>query len=319
MTAHLKAAACVALLAGCAGDAPPAVTPDFTVIEGGFSRGRGPDGNSYVYDGPDGLVVIDTGRHPGHSALILDEARARAKPVAAIVNTHWHLDHTTGNADIKEIYPEAKTYATRAIEGALAGFLARGAADGEKLLERADLTPADRAEIERGIATVRKPDALLPDVAVEGPMSLPDEGRTLELHVARRAVTEADIWIWDPATKTAIVGDLVTVPAPFFDTACPEGWRRALDDVSKRPFDRVAPGHGPVLDRASFTSWVTAFDNLRACAARGDEAGVCADGWTADAARFIGETERTLARDMIVYYVEAVLRAPDKIAAFCGT
>lgn len=312
------------LAAACApGDNPAAVKTaaqpikDFHFIEGGFSRGRGPDGNTMIYDAPGGLVVIDTGRHPGHSALILDYAKERGAPITAIVNTHWHLDHTTGNTDIKAAFPEAKVYATNAIESALPGFLALGAAKGEEMLATMpDLSAADRAELERGIKTIRQPAALLADIEVTGPTKIAVDGRELELSITDHAVTQADIWIWDPATKTAIVGDLVTAPAPFFDTACPSGWSAALDAVETKPFERVAAGHGALLNRSEYQTWRTAFDNLLACAAEKDGAG-CADGWLVDAAPFIPDNQTDMARSMIVYYVNEIIRSPEKRAEFC--
>ena len=63
------------------------------LIPGSFTPGTQPDGNSIVFDGRDGLVVFDTGRHPEHTRKILDIARDSRKPVAAIINSHWHLDH----------------------------------------------------------------------------------------------------------------------------------------------------------------------------------------------------------------------------------
>lgn len=292
---------------------------DFHFIEGGFSRGQGPDGNTYIFDAAGGLVVVDTGRHPGHSALILDYARLRGAPITAVINTHWHLDHTTGNTDIKAAFPEATVYTTGAIKNALAGFLARGAAESEAMLAAAEgLSLADRAELERGVAAVRNPAALLPDVAVESPIRIPVDGRELEVFVAERAVTAADLWIFDPATKTALVGDLVTVPAPFFDTACPSGWRAALDAIEEKPFERIAAGHGALLSRADYAVWRKAFDTLLSCAET-NKGAVCAEGWLTGAAPFIAETERALARAMIVYYVDEIIRSPAKAAEFCGT
>lgn len=299
------------------GDPVEAPGKDFHFVEGGFSRGQGPDGNSYVFDAPDGLIVIDTGRHPGHSALILDYARSRGARITTVINTHWHLDHTTGNTEIKAAFPEATVYATGAIKDALAGFLARGAAESEAMLAAEGLSPADRAELERGVATVRNPAALLPDVVVAEPTRIPVDGRDLELFMAERAVTAADLWIWDPATQTVIVGDLVTVPAPFFDTACPSGWRAALDAIEAKPFERVAAGHGAVLTRADYFIWRKAFDALLACA--NEQAGAqCAEGWLAGAAPFIAEKDKDLARAMIVYYVDEIIRSPTKAAEFCA-
>jgi glyoxylase-like metal-dependent hydrolase (beta-lactamase superfamily II) len=324
MNAPIAAFALLALvLCAACGRAPPAAASspeaaeDFHFIEGGFARGSAPDGNTYVYAAPDGLVVIDTGRSPRHAATIIDHARERGAPVRKIINTHWHLDHTSGNAEIKAAFPGAKVHATDAVEGALQGFLARGAVEGEAILKTEPaLSDAARAEIARDVATVRNPAALRPDVIVAGPARVAVNGRELELFVAPYAVTEADLWIYDPATKTALVGDLVTVPAPFFDTACPSGWRAALDAVELQPFDRVAAGHGPLLTRSQYRHWRTAFDNLLDCAGSNDGA-TCAEKWLADAAPFIKTGETDLARSMIVYYVDEIIRSPEKIAEFC--
>ena len=117
-----------------AATAPPkpeaqAIAPGVWLIPGGILPRRQPDGNTVVFQGPRGLVVMDTGRHAWHRQAILDFAKARRSPVVAIVNSHWHLDHVSGDPALKAAYPHAKLYASRAIDEALTGFLARSAAD----------------------------------------------------------------------------------------------------------------------------------------------------------------------------------------------
>ena len=119
---RLRAIALGLALAGCAAQGV-AKAPAYHLIPGQIPADKGPDGNTVVLDAPQGLIVVDTGRHPEHSAAILAYAKARGRPIAAIVNSHWHLDHTTGNYDIRQVYPRAEVYATNAIEGALVGFL----------------------------------------------------------------------------------------------------------------------------------------------------------------------------------------------------
>src|SRR5688500_4400216 len=115
MRKAIIAAAC--LLAACA--TAPAQSPlTHHFIAGTFEPDRGPDGNSVFLDAPDGLVLVDTGRHPAHRDRLLDYARERGRPIVAIFNTHWHLDHSTGNAELRAAFPQAPLYATDAIEGA---------------------------------------------------------------------------------------------------------------------------------------------------------------------------------------------------------
>lgn len=304
-----------ALLPACAGGEPS--VQDFHWIEGGFSRGMGPDGNTGIFDSPDGLVVIDTGRHPGHAQAILDYAKAKGRPIAIIVNTHWHLDHTTGNTDIKAAFPRAKVYATDAIDDALAGFLARSAEASETLLAtRSDLAEKDRAEIERGLRTIREPDALRPDIVVDGPIKIKVNGRALELHVTDHAATASDIWIFDPATKTAIIGDLVTFPAPFLDTGCSPGWLAAFEAIEKTDYRRVAPGHGKMMTPAEFRRYQAAFRAFAACAA--EEPGeACAEKWLADAGALMSESDRAQAPAYAAYYA-GLLKSAAHQAEFCS-
>ena len=94
----------------------------------------GPDGNTVVLDAPRGLIVFDTGRHPEHAQAILDYAKARHGRSRRSSTRHWHLDHTTGNWDIRQAYPRVQVYASNALEGALATFLKDGRANTDKML-----------------------------------------------------------------------------------------------------------------------------------------------------------------------------------------
>jgi hypothetical protein len=58
----------------------------------------GSGGNVAVLTGPDGRVLIDAGI--GVSRLQMTKAldKLGAAPVTHLINTHWHFDHTDGNA-----------------------------------------------------------------------------------------------------------------------------------------------------------------------------------------------------------------------------
>src|SRR5690242_10498528 len=70
--------------------APPAAPPPqevargTTLIPGAILPGLGPDGNTIIFDAPNGLIVVDTGRHVWQSDAILAYAQARHRPVSAI-------------------------------------------------------------------------------------------------------------------------------------------------------------------------------------------------------------------------------------------
>src|SRR6185295_18192783 len=99
----IERAVAIAVLIACGGTHPSAPAsspydPEPVVIAGAFPSDRGPDGNTVIFQAPRGLVVVDTGRHPAHQDKLIAHARKLGAPIAAIVNTHWHLDHSGGNA-----------------------------------------------------------------------------------------------------------------------------------------------------------------------------------------------------------------------------
>ena len=96
------------LLTGAAAPEIKLVEADYHLVPGSVPLDKGPDGNSILLDAPKGLILVDTGRHPEHAEKLLAYAKERGQPIAAIVNTHWHLDHTTGNLDIRQAFPQTK-------------------------------------------------------------------------------------------------------------------------------------------------------------------------------------------------------------------
>jgi glyoxylase-like metal-dependent hydrolase (beta-lactamase superfamily II) len=305
------------LLAACA--TPSARTPaDWRLIPGTFEPSRGPDGNSVFLDAPGGLILVDTGRHPAHRDRLLAYARERGLPVAAILNTHWHLDHTTGNRELRTAFPDAPVYATMAIEGALNGFLRTSRERTQAALDAGRIPPENLDEVRRGLAAMADPDALRPTRPVTASDTVTIAGRRLALNVAPFAATEADLWIYDSAARLLVAGDLVVAEVPFMDTACPEGWRRALERLAATPFATLVPGHGAPMDRAAFLAWKRGFDNLLDCAASGAARADCVAGWRRDAARFIAPGREALIDEMTGYYLDTRLRAaPEERERYC--
>jgi len=305
------------LLSACSQgiDARPA---SYVVQPGHIDLARGPDGNTVILVAPDGLIVVDTGRHPEHAAAIVDYARNAGKPIAAIVNTHWHLDHTTGNREVRLSYPGAEVIATGAGEGALTGFLASGIAATRRTVTDPDADPAERKAAERRLAAVEDRASFLPAMPLKSDDTRKVAGRMLELHVAPAAATEADLWFVDPQDKLAVVGDLVVAQAPFFDTGCEEGWATALDAIGAAKWDTLIPGHGEPMDRPAFGRWRGAFDGFLDCGKSSAAPSACAERWLADANGFYTEDQRDSVRQLIEYYVDRVLRAPpEQRMAYC--
>lgn len=305
--------AALALLQSAPSPAPPAppvpqaVAAATYLIPGAMLPGRGPDGNTVVFTAPGGLVVVDTGRHPWHSDAILAFAAAHKQPIAAIVNTHWHLDHSSGNGRLKAAFPDARVYTTAAVDRALGpdGFLARSVAAART--QAADLKAPSTRQEETALflATMETSAALRPDVAIAAPGVHRLAGRELSMRVASDAVTDADVWIYDEATRVAVIGDLVTLPAPFFETACPARWQAALDAVWATPFTVAVPGHGAPMTRDAFDTYRRAFGAFRACVGSDRTPAACAADWTSGIGALLASNgDRKQATGYAAYYVE---------------
>jgi glyoxylase-like metal-dependent hydrolase (beta-lactamase superfamily II) len=289
--------------------APPAreLAPNMFLLPGAILPDRGPDGNTVVVVAPEGLIVVDTGRHPWHSDGILAFARDRKRPVSVIVNTHWHLDHSSGNRRVKADHPGAKVYTTRAVDRALGpdGFLTRNFAAARERPPDPSAAAVRREEAELFLATMKAADTLRPDVPIERSGTLTLAGKPLAVHVAANAVTDGDVWLHDTATSVAVIGDLVTLPAPFFETACPARWENALDEVWATPFRTAVPGHGAPMSRDQFDVYRGAFKRFRACAGTDGTAATCAAGWTKDVGPLLdSEPLRRQATEYATYYVD---------------
>ena len=307
-----------------AGEAPPTdrarqLAAGVHFIPGEMSGGRQPDGNLVILEGSRGLILIDTGRHAEHTQKALDLAAAAGAPIRAVINTHWHLDHTGGNPRVRLRYPDVRIFASDALEGAMVGFLADYRAQLEVLIPQSADDPQFQDQLRGELAILDSGPLLAPDRIVARSRSRRIAGRRLALHLESRAVTAGDVWILDPATRILVAGDLVTLPVPLFDTACPEGWAHALERLAGEDFDLLVPGHGEPMTREAFGVYRAAFTALVDCAASEQPVAACVDGWFRDAGALATTENAAYARDLAAYYVGEVLRGdPAKLAARCA-
>lgn len=295
------------------------LAPGVELLRGAFVPGSQPDGNSVLFRGAAGLLVVDTGRHPAHARRLLDHAAEAGRPIVAILNTHWHLDHVGGNVLLRREAPAAKVYASGAIRDALAegGFLAGYRTQLEGLVADPKGSEESKAPLRAELALLAAAPALAPDVVVEasGPLTL--AGRTFDVRL-ERAATQGDLWLLDRESGVLVAGDLVTLPAPFLDTACPARWKQALARIAAAEWRTLVPGHGPPMSRATFARWNLAFDALLACAAGEEPAAVCVEGWVREAGDLVEPGHGRLVRGMGEYYVTSHLRSAEKTAQLCG-
>ncbi|RKT47134.1 quinoprotein relay system zinc metallohydrolase 2 [Thiocapsa rosea] len=179
--------------------------------------------------GRDRVAVIDTGGSL-REGLALREAirRVTDRPIAYVVLTHVHPDHTLGAAAFEADTPEFIGHAN------LPDALARR---GEHDLERARASLGDLADGTR---------LVVPQTLVGDRRELDLGERRLLLRAHPTAHTNTDLSIFDPATGTLWLSDLLFVERiPSLDGSL-LGWLRLMDDLDALDAERVVPGHGPI-------------------------------------------------------------------------
>jgi glyoxylase-like metal-dependent hydrolase (beta-lactamase superfamily II) len=290
--------------------------PGVTLIAGHFVPGTQPDGNTVIFEGRNGLIVVDTGRHREHTTSIIDFAREKEQPVVAVVNTHWHLDHIGGNPVIRREFPAARVMATGALEEARKGFLANYRRQLTEMIEKSK-DPEEQKPWRAEVAIIDSGAALAPDEVISKSGRRSIAGRDFDVHIEHGA-TAGDIWLFDRKTRTVVAGDLVTLPAPFLDTACPAAWMEGLDHVAKVPFSTLVPGHGKPMTRADFELYHHGFSALVKCASSQRPKDECIAGWMTGVAPLIAADDPKFVRSLMSYYVDVLRSDPAVIAKRCA-
>jgi cyclase len=186
----------------------------------------GSGGNIGATVGDDGVAIIDDQFAPLAPKIQGALKQLSPKPVRFVINTHWHGDHTGGNAEFAET----------------AAILAH--ANVRKRLATGGKTPFVEFPPVAGKA--------LPVVTFEQGLSLWWNGEEIRAIHPGRGHTDGDSVIWFTRSNVVHMGDdYFAGMFPFVDLSSGgsvRGLIAALDSIlGQIPADaRVIPGHGPV-------------------------------------------------------------------------
>ncbi|HET9701935.1 MAG TPA: quinoprotein relay system zinc metallohydrolase 2 [Burkholderiales bacterium] len=176
------------------------------------------------------VAVIDTGgtAEVGRRLRAAVEARAPGKPVCYVINTHVHPDHIFGNAAFRD--PGTVFVGHARLPAAMA---ARGG-NYLRAMQR------DFQEVAAGSEVVP------PTVLVQDSMELDLGGRVLTLQAWPTAHTDNDLTVYDSATGTLWLSDLLFVErTPVVDGSL-RGWLTLIPRFAELRPRQVVPGHGRV-------------------------------------------------------------------------
>jgi cyclase len=232
-----------------------------TVVDGVHAWiGAGGDSNAGAIETPEGVIVIDTQQYPSLARQLRAAVLGKTgKPLRAVVNTHCHLDHTSGNTsfiDVSILAHEKTLAAMNACLGPRHGenwsirdfttklrFLF-----GQNILELVpDGDPARRWFEDRislpdyDTVVIRPPSETFADSFA---FHLPDD--TVRLHYFGPAHCDGDIVVHLERRKVAFLGDLLFHGRfPWLGDCDLNGLIAALGRVLALDVAVVIPGHGP--------------------------------------------------------------------------
>lgn len=233
--------------------------------------------NTTIVIGKRGVLVFDGGGYAAQGEQVLAKIQAETeKPVTHLVISHWHGDHHRGAAPIIESFPGVEIVAhrftcaamadgpERRVEEGEAGLDAtydavKSAVDSGKWFDESDLSDAEKTYFSQMVADYPEYKAQLARMKVTPPTRAIDETtiidlgeRKVTLFQAGRGNTAGDIALYLPKEKVLSTGDIVVAPVPYGFGSYPREWARVVRQFASLPAKTIVPGHGPIMQDASY-------------------------------------------------------------------
>jgi len=222
----------------------------------------GAGGNIGASVGEDGIVIVDDQYAPLADKIKAALKGITDKPVRFVINTHYHGDHTGGNAIFQQLAPViAQDNVRKRLEtGGTAGNLGS---------VKMDSKPS--------------PKEALPIITFDHDVTVHLNGEDIRALHFPSGHTDGDSVIFFPKSNVVHMGDdFVTYGFPFIDLSgggSVEGMIAAVDDViSKLPADvKIIPGHGPISSMNDMRNYSLMLKETRAAVSKAIQAGKTLD------------------------------------------
>ena len=214
-------------------------------VSGNIYMLEGAGGNIAASVGEDGIVIVDDQFAPLADKIqaALKNLGITDKPVRFVINTHYHGDHTGGNA------PFANAGSTLIAQDNVRKRLETGGAAGNGGSVRMEVKPA--------------PKAALPIITFEHDVTVHLNGEDIRALHFPAGHTDGDAVIFFPKNNVVHMGDdFVRYGFPFIDVTSGgsvQGMIAATEKVSMQlpPDVKVIPGHGGLSNLDDVRAFVT--------------------------------------------------------------
>jgi glyoxylase-like metal-dependent hydrolase (beta-lactamase superfamily II) len=232
-----------------------------TRIAGNVYMLEGAGGNIAATVGEDGVAIVDDQFAPLSPRIHAALAKLSPKPVKFLINTHWHFDHTGGNAlfaDTAAIIAHSNVR-KRLMAGAKTKF--------------GDMAPVS--------------GPALPVVTFEQGLSLWWNGEEIRALHLRPGHTDGDTVVWFTRSNVVHVGDDYFPGFPFVDLqsgGSARGLVEAIDTLLPQiPKDaKIVSGHAPVTDVETLRKFARSIEEMIASVEKAQKAGRTLDQMKAD-------------------------------------
>jgi glyoxylase-like metal-dependent hydrolase (beta-lactamase superfamily II) len=176
----------------------------------------------------EGVLLVDDKFEVDHDSIMAALKTVTNQPVKYVINTHYHGDHSGGNAKLQAL----GTLAVASIE-------ARASMVAANQSGQPNITVGNRAELFIG-------------------------GKKVEIHKVGRAHTNGDVVVLFPEQRVLAAGDIFAngpgTSAQLVDYnggGSAKLWPQAVGQALELQFDTVIPGHGLVSTKADLAAYRT--------------------------------------------------------------
>jgi glyoxylase-like metal-dependent hydrolase (beta-lactamase superfamily II) len=249
--------------------------------------------NAAIFVNSKEVIVVDAHSKPSAAASLVAQIRKEvtSKPVRYLVNTHFHWDHTQGDAAYRAASSKVAIIASEATKQLLAQNARsrlKDSLDGvpqiidalKMRLAKAS-TPSEKESYQEQIRQAQAyldemksftPE--LPDITFAKSYQIPDRAFNLHIEFHGRAHTAGDVAVFCPQRRAVASGDAIIGWVPNIADGYPRDWPRTIDSIGALSPDRILPGHGPLQpDRQRMLQMRNYIEELTGLVESGKKAG----------------------------------------------